>query len=200
VLRESGVPDTALRILPNTVSDVIARSALGSDVVFLGRLEAAKGVDLLLRAWEGAAVSGRQLHLYGDGPLRALAEQAAGVVCHGVVSKEEVARALESAALVVVPSVWDEPFGRTVIEAYAHGRPVIATRTGALPELVDHHTGWLVPPETAALRSALELALGDARELERRGQAARLRYERDYAPDAYVRRFVALYQATAHQM
>ena len=60
---------------------------------------------------------------------------------------EELADYYRAADILIVPSLWQEPFGRVVIEAYANATPVIATNIGGLPEIVDKHTGFLISPK-----------------------------------------------------
>lgn len=65
---------------------------------------------------------------------------------------EELSNYYRAADILIVPSLWEEPFGRVVIEAYANATSVIATRVGGLPELVDKKTGYLVPRNEAEER------------------------------------------------
>jgi glycosyltransferase involved in cell wall biosynthesis len=96
---------------------------------------------------------------------------ALGFVPHG-----ELARLYERAAVVVFPSR-QEGLPLSLLEAMAHGCPVVATRVGGIPQLVhDGDTGLLVPPgEPAALRSAIETVLADPALGRRLGRAARRR-------------------------
>ncbi len=125
----------------------------GGFAVYVGRLAPEKGIRTLLRAWTHDAVD-IPLKICGDGPLRAEVVRAAAanprVEWAGRLGLEEVYETMGSAALVVVPSEWFEPFGRVVIEAYAKGVPVVASRIGALEELIaDGETGLLVEPGNA---------------------------------------------------
>lgn len=122
-------------------------------LLFLGRLDRRKGVDVLLQALG-------QLHdppvvvIAGDGPerpaLEALAQRqgpSARTVFLGMVAGEEKAWLLQHARALVVPSRDWEAFGLVVLEAYAAGCPVVATRLAGLAGLVDPgRTGWLVEP------------------------------------------------------
>jgi glycosyltransferase involved in cell wall biosynthesis len=89
------------------------------------------------------------LILAGDGPDRKALEALApeGVEFRGTVSPEDVTTLLKGARALLFPTRGNEGAGRSVIEAYAAGVPVIATSLGALPEMVEHGTsGLLVPP------------------------------------------------------
>lgn len=138
-------------------------------VGFIGRLIPHKGADVLVRA---VALDGRlEAEVFGGGPesdrLSALAgELGVGdrVSWHGSVDEEEVPTALRHLDALAVPSVptpgWVEQFGRVVVEAQASGVPVVASRSGALPEVVGN-AGILVEAGDAA-----DLAGGLARLLD----------------------------------
>jgi len=136
---------------------------------FLGRIDPVKGVELLIRSLPGGA----ELHVAGEGApdyvarLRAL-PGAARVVWRGPVDGPTFLRELD---VLVVPSLWDEPMGRVLLEGLAAGLPVVASRRGGIPELVeDGRSGLLfdpdVPGELARVLGALtrprlaELAAG----------------------------------------
>lgn len=126
---------------------------------YIGRLDPLKGIEHLIAAYhelvaEGAPV---QLKVAGRGAppyeahLRDVAGKGPGVEWLGFIEPERFFGQIDVA---VVPSVWEEPFGRTVIEALAFGVPVIAARRGGIPEIVvDGKNGWLYDPdEPGALR------------------------------------------------
>ncbi len=106
------------------------------------------------------------------------------------MSAEDVAAALDSATLLVLPSR-SEGMGRVVIEAGCRGRAVVGSRVGGIPDVVaDGETGLLVPPgDAAALSEALERVLSDRALAERLGVEARIRVEPWLAtPEEYARR------------
>jgi glycosyltransferase involved in cell wall biosynthesis len=98
----------------------------------------------------------------------------------GTVSLEELTRVYRESDLLALPSIWHESYGLPIAEAMASGVPVIASRCGGIPELVDDGvTGWLVPRlDLDALLHGMRELLRDPRRLREMGQAARLRAER----------------------
>jgi glycosyltransferase involved in cell wall biosynthesis len=133
-------------------------------VGFVGRLIPHKGVDVLLEAVAGDARF--SVDIFGAGPE---ADRLAGeavrlgaadrVVFHGHVDEESVPGTYRRFDVLAVPSVpmpgWLEQFGRVVVEAQASGVPVVASASGALPDVVGD-SGLLVPPrDPDALRAAL---------------------------------------------
>ncbi len=151
-----GLPEELLSTKPNFVSpDPGPGPGPGErpSVLFVGRLSEEKGVQTVLDA--AARLQGSvDVRVIGRGPLddavRRAEDRCPGLTWIGSVPHEEVLHEMGRALAVLVPSVWDEPFGRTVVEAFAKSTPVIASRTGALPELVgDGVNGLLVPPGDA---------------------------------------------------
>jgi L-malate glycosyltransferase len=123
-----------------------------------------KGIDHLIRAVARARNRELRLIIGGDGPeqpnLAALASDLAiadRVEFLGL--RDDIPSLLAAADIFVHPAIWEEAFGLTIVEAMALQRPVIATRIGAIPELIEHHrSGLLVEPGNAdELAQALDL-------------------------------------------
>lgn len=158
----------------------------GRYCLFVGRLAPEKGLPTLLRAWPRINC-GWSLKVVGDGPLRRQVAQAAAthpaIEWLGAKSAPQVMDLLARAEALVAPSECLETFGLNIIEAFARGVPVIASRIGGYGELVrEGETGMLFPPgDDAALATAVaDLARrGDRAAMGRR---ARLEFERRYSP------------------
>lgn len=128
-------------------------------LLYLGRVERAKGVSILLEVIKGM----NQVELYLGGRIHDPVIQKmvddnmypSNIHFLGFVNPVE---AMKSVDAVIVPSMWNEPFGRVVIEAYQQGKPVIASQRGGIPEIVKvGETGFLFEPsEPDSLRSILE--------------------------------------------
>lgn len=114
---------------------------------------------------------------------------------HGKVANEEICSHYSRAGVFVFPSLWHEPFGIPVIEAMAAGLPVVATRSGALPEVVvDGETGILVDRgDNDGLAAAVGRLLADPQLRQRMGAAGRRRVRQLFAWDRSVARLEALY-------
>jgi glycosyltransferase involved in cell wall biosynthesis len=166
--------------------------------LFLGRLAAYKGLALMLDAWRRADVDA-ELRIVGDGDLADdVAATAAGdgrITWIGQVAPERVGDEIAAARTVLVPSVWDEPFGRTAAEALAHGRPVITTGTGGLSEIVDDGCGWVTGTDPASLARALAQAASDDPGIERRAAAAGHRWSARFSPAATTAGLIEIYDA-----
>jgi len=172
--------------------------------LFVGVLERYKGVDVLAAAWRSAAerLPGATLHVVGRGSLadvvRRLADELPGrVEWDDGLTSPQVAQALDRATLLVLPSR-SEGMGRVLVEAFCRGRPVVATRVGGIPDVVeDGAQGILVPPrDPDALAEALVRVLGDRALAEELGQGARAAAGRwIVSPQDFARRLEALVEA-----
>lgn len=161
-------------------------------LLYVGRLAPEKGVaELAAAVGAGPGRAALPLEVVGDGPLRARLPGALGFVPPG-----ELAPHYARAAVVVCPSL-REGFGMAALEALAHGRPVVASATGGLLDIVeDGVTGIHVPPgDATALRAALERLLGDAALRERMGAAARARVAERFSWEASTAALLAVYAA-----
>ncbi|WP_079244698.1 glycosyltransferase [Mycolicibacterium diernhoferi] len=107
----------------------------------------------------------------------------------------EIMATFAAAAVAVVPSRWQEPLGLVAVEAMAAGTPVVATRVGALPEVVEHgKTGLIVPPnDPSALAAALDEMVGDPRRAESYGACGSVKAH-DYCASVVVPKFIAAYR------
>ncbi len=165
--------------------------------LFVGVLERYKAVDVLAEAWRRVAerVPEATLRIVGRGTLRDVPEALvrdlpAQTRWDESLSTREVARALDEATLLVLPSR-SEGLGRVVVEAFCRGRGVVGSRVGGIPDIVeDGVSGVLVQPEDAnALAEALVRVLSDRAYAERLGAAAHEVVQPWLAtPDEYGRR------------
>ncbi len=202
-----GFPPNRMFVKPNFVPFISTRSARrGNVVAYAGRLTEAKGVDLLMDAWDRYAFgredgdAGLRLVIAGGGPLErrvaAWAEAHRLVDYVGVLTRSECAALLAGASAVVVPSQWEETFGLVAVEAMAAGVAPIAPRHGSFPELItDGQNGVLFSPGSA---SALAEVLFDLERHRERfhllGLEARRTYERRFTPEVNVEQLVRIYE------
>jgi glycosyltransferase involved in cell wall biosynthesis len=171
----------------------------GDYAVFVGRLSPEKGIDTLLAAWEQLPTA-VPLKIIGQGPLenrvREFASRHAYVEVLGHRPLGEVLEILGRARFLVMPSIWYETFGRTIIEAYAKGTPVIASRLGAMAELVrDGETGLLFAPGNAAdLADKVQRLSTRAEERQVLREAARQEYLRRYTAAPNYEQLIWIYR------
>ncbi|MEU5594896.1 glycosyltransferase [Streptomyces sp. NPDC020298] len=204
VLVGAGMPAGRLAVKHNFVPDPGAgRVGAGEYLLYLGRLAEAKGVRLLMAAWDEIAASGGvgvPLVIAGTGPLeREVTAWAAGrddVRYVGLLDPAECRKTIAHSVSVVAPSTWLEAFGLVVVEAMAAGVPVVAAGHGAFVELVEEGVTGLLhqPGEAASLASCLRGITADPARNREMGQAARRRYEQDFSPAVGLERLVEGYR------
>jgi glycosyltransferase involved in cell wall biosynthesis len=188
-----------LVVKPNTVVDPgVTRTGAGRGFVALSRFSHEKGLDTLLDAWRLAGID-EPLTLIGSGELdadlRARAADLPNVEFAGRLSPPEALARLVGARALVVPSRWFEVFPRTIVEAFALGVPVVASRIGSLAEVVeDDVTGIHVQTDTPpALADALRRLAGSVSLTARLGMNARHHYDAELAPGPATQRLLAIY-------
>jgi glycosyltransferase involved in cell wall biosynthesis len=169
--------------------------------LFVGVLEHYKGIEELAAAWRivAARLPGAVLHLVGRGTRREVAERLVAELPSSTewteaLPTEGVARALDAATVLVLPSR-SEGMGRVLVEAFCRGRPVVASRVGGIADLVrDGENGLLVPPEDPrALAGALLRVLSDRLLAERLAAcAAASAADWTATPEEYADRLEAL--------
>jgi glycosyltransferase involved in cell wall biosynthesis len=149
-LIEGGLPADRIVVKPNFLPDPGAGPGAGNFAIFAGRLSREKGLETLLEAWRilGNLIP---LKIIGDGPLAPLVADAArrqhNIEWLGRRPLSDVYDLLGQAALSILSSRCYETFGRVAVEAFAKGTPVVASRHGAMADLVEHgRTGALFEP------------------------------------------------------
>jgi glycosyltransferase involved in cell wall biosynthesis len=185
---QAGLPAHKISVKPHFVEpDPGERSHPGDYALFLGRLAPEKGLLTLLEAWERLP-STVPLVIAGDGPMRPSLEaevvrkRLQSVHFAGRLRRDEAYGAMKKAAFLVVPSVWYEPFGLVIAEAFACGTPVLGAFVGAIQEMLDDEVTGLhfAPGDPDALAKKVEWAWGHSPELAAMGRAARRVYEDRY--------------------
>lgn len=198
---EGGLPAERVLIKPNFVDAAATAAGPRSGLLYVGRLSAEKGIGTLAHA--APLVPQLRLSVAGEGNEASLLEGLAGVERLGNLSGPDVRQQMEKAVALVVPSIWYENFPRTIVEAFAAGLPVVASRIGALADIVsDGKTGLLFEPGNPDdLADKLRWVMAHPDEMAKMGGTARAEFERLYTPQANYQRLMEIYgeaiQATA---
>ncbi len=201
---EGGLPAGRLAVKPNFIPDPgpdpEGDPGQGRGAVFIGRLSESKGIGVVQRAW--TELPGLELEVVGDGPARRPLEEfiarhgLRGVTLAGQRTPQQCLEAIRRASFLVMASNWYETFGRVIVEAFACGRPVVASRLGTATELVEEgRTGLLFEPGDPRdlARQARWMAEHPA-ECRRMGREARREYERKFTPEINFQLLIELYR------
>lgn len=190
----AGIPSGRISVKPNFVDVPVQLDRERSGFLFAGRLSHEKGVEVLVDA--AKLLDGALVRVAGGGPLEKMLVGAPGLVPLGVLGPDAMYREMASAQALVMPSIWYEGFPIVLVEAYACGLPVIASRLGAMAELVDDGvTGLLFEPGSADdLVRKMRWAAEHPEAMMKMGRAARERYEAEYTQDINYSLLMAVYR------
>jgi glycosyltransferase involved in cell wall biosynthesis len=199
---QGGLPPERIFVKPNFVRpDPDRGSGKGGYAVFVGRLTLEKGIPFLLRAWQKIG-NHLPLRILGDGPLRSDVEAAArpqtGIYYLGRKPLSEIYDIVGEATALVFPSLWFEGLPRTIVEAFAKGTPVLASRLGSMAELVrDGENGFLFDPGNEAdLARQVERLLASGNSLR---DGARREFESKYTAEANYPALMSIYNAALNR-
>jgi glycosyltransferase involved in cell wall biosynthesis len=191
----AGFPPDKMVVKPNSVDDPgLPPEGARAGILSAGRLSEEKGVHVLI---EAARRTTARIEVIGEGPLAAQLQAAApgNVVFRGPLPRAAVRKRIASAEALVVPSVCYEGSPMVIAEAFAAGTPVIASRIGALEDLVeDGRTGLQAAPgDPADLAGTLGRIVADKAGARLMGRRARARYEAEWSPRANVAALARIY-------
>jgi len=197
-----GVPPEKVITLHNwlDVTDIQPASHIGHYFLYFGRIERLKGIFTLLEA--ASHVPDIPLLLVGEGNAHTdvmeliQKTELAHVKLLGFKKGDELQELIRNSICTLLPSEWFEPFGLTVLETFAHGRPVIGSAIGGIPELIDDgQNGFLFEPGNAlALQTHMAwMAENPDRALEM-GSAGRQKVETKFSQERYYTRLMEIYQ------
>ena len=176
-----------------------------SDLLYFGRIEHEKGIDLLIKAFAGLLKESPllTLHVIGEGNYLRLSkilcrelEIENHIIFYGWKEKNEIQKIMSNCDLCILPSRI-ESFGLTIAEAMAGGIPVVSTNAGAIPEIIqDGKTGILVPPDDIeALKKAIVFAFRNKDKIKKNVDAAREKIKKDFSWDSAAKKHIEIYNS-----
>jgi glycosyltransferase involved in cell wall biosynthesis len=202
---EAGCPEAQMQVIPSPAPEVNRVVPIDPShpprFLFLGRLAPQKGILWLLRSFARLDEEAH-LDIAGEGDLRSAAEGFVRkngledrVTFHGWVDQDQVTALFRSARAVAFPSVWHEPAGLVSLEAAAHGRALIASRVGGIPEYTSEESAILVPPnDVDALSEAMQRLADNPAEAHRRGRAGRWQARKNFSMREFLSQMDAQYR------
>lgn len=201
-LIEGGLPAERIAVKPNFVSvDPKRKSDPGTYALFVGRLSEEKGLRVLLEAWVRLGIP-VPLRIAGDGPMR---EEIARLLQEkkrervellGPVAHAEIIALMRGARFLLFPSIWYEGFPLAIVEAFACGLPVIASRLGAMAEIItDGQVGLhFSAGDSTDLARKVQWAWTHPQKMEEMGRAAHTRFEQKYTAERGYENLMSIYR------
>lgn len=200
-----GLPAERMVIKPNFLPDP-PEPGLGDGgyAIYVGRFSEEKGIRTLLQAWR--SVEKLPLKLVGDGPLRELVlshiqTPDAAIEWLGYLDRDAILSWVRGAAMQIVPSEWYEGFPMVILEAYACGTPVIASRIGSLAEVVrEGQTGFRFEAgDAAGLAQLVNGLVADPDRLAGMRQSVRAHFEAHFTEQKNYQRLIQIYQTVLEE-
>lgn len=200
-----GMTSTQVVVKPNFIySDKPARVKRGNEFLFVGRLTEDKGIRSVLETFSH---SGETIIIVGEGPLQAevakYSKQYPNIKYYGAISRKMVMELMRGCTALIFPSTWYEGMPMTIIEAFSQGCAVIASRLGAMQEMiVDQENGLHFEPNNATdLAAKLEQwqQLSDVTKQAYRLRA-RQKFEQLYSPDSNFQQLLTIYRDVMQQL
>lgn len=192
-LLPAGIDEKKITVLPSYAPDPgEPTTSPGQDFLFLGRLEEAKGIMLLLDAWRSRTRRGtRRLRIGGTGPLE---DQVRSTIMNeddvdylGYLERDQVLSEYQNCAAVVTPSLYEE-LPLVAIQALAHARPIMMN----FRSVVSEEYGWCIEPTVGSWSKALDEIKQD--DIEARGLVGRKHYVATHTPSAAVEALIKIYE------
>lgn len=201
-LIELGIPSDKITTIHNFVnlSNVTPSQKLGEYLLYFGRLERYKGIFTLIEA--ASTLKDIPLVIVGDGTERAKVKQIIEqqdlkhIELLSFQQGKELQQLIKESICTITPSEWYETFGLSLIESFANGKPVIATRIGGMTEIVsDGADGYLIDPgNVVELRERMEWMSRNRDRALQMGSLGREKVEQQFSPKTHYQQLMKVYQ------
>lgn len=201
---QGGFPPEKVSVKPNFIADPFLKNQRvqqRSGALFVGRLSHEKGLVTLMNAWR--AIKNLPLRIAGDGPLqeRVTAMDSHQAIFLGWQPPESISQEMSQASFLIFPSECYENFPLVLVEAFAHGLPIVAPRLGAMSEIVeDGKTGLLFTSrQTDDLIGKIRWMQNHPEACRQMGENARKVYLDRYTPQQNYAMLFTIYQTVRSQ-
>jgi len=197
---DAGFDKNRIKVKPNFINfDPGISSEKSNFVLYVGRFSPEKGTDILLEAWKklkllplkiiGTGIQFKEFKDYAD-------KYSLNIEFLGQKPHNEVINYIKKSIAVILPSRCNENFPRVIVEAFACGVPVVASKRGALTELIeDRRTGVLFNPENIEdFIEKIESIWNNKQEAEKMSRNARMEFENKYTAEKNYEKLINIYE------
>jgi glycosyltransferase involved in cell wall biosynthesis len=202
-----GLNPAKIKVSPNfIIKDPGKKRDIGTNAIFVGRLSQEKGLVTLIEAWK--YIHDIPLKIIGEGPMMNILidlvekNSLKNIELLGHLSHQEVIWQMKNARTLIFPSECYENFPLTIIEAYACGLPVIASRLGVMKSIVlDGRTGLLFNPnDPQDLDKKILSCWYDGSKLKQMGEEARIEYTKKYSGEKKYSSLLSIYTQAINEI
>ncbi|MEW8027998.1 MAG: glycosyltransferase family 4 protein [Candidatus Thiodiazotropha sp.] len=193
-LIEMGLPKDKIKIKPNFVTlEHAKRQIRDGNPLYVGRLSEEKGISVLANSIK--SIPNQVFDIVGDGPDKKILQRLSNVRLLGKMDQAGVYRLMQKTPFLIMPSVWYENMPRTLVESYGNATPIIASRIGALGELITHmRTGLLFECGSVDdLSDSILWALQNPDEMNKMGYEAHTDFIMKYTDKVNYRLLMEIY-------
>ena len=206
MLIKAGLPAGSMHIKPHFYRDAPAPlpwKEREEKAVYIGRLSAEKGPEVMIEAWKRLGSSAPLLEVIGDGPdMARLKDMIKGtsveqrITFTGQLPFREAQVRLGRAKMLILPSLCFEGFPMVIREAFALGVPVAGSRLGSIPFIVTHAKNGMLfePGDSAELAGIAGMLQGNIDELGAMAAAARREFDEKYTAGANLQTLISIYE------
>ncbi len=195
---QSGFPANKISVKPNFVKNQLNTKGKSSNhhkkALFVGRLSQEKGIDTLIKAWKTIDYP---LEIVGTGPLLNKIQNNVpqNIRFSGYLPKEKVMQKMAESSFLIMPSICYEGFPMVIVESFACGLPVIASKLGSMEEIIqDGITGMhFKPGDPYDLSKKINQIISSPEKLHQMGINARDEYEQKYTPEKNYNMLIKIY-------
>jgi glycosyltransferase involved in cell wall biosynthesis len=204
---QAGFPSERIKVKPNFIyPDPGTGNCNGKYALFVGRISKEKGILTLLQAWK--KIIGFPIKIIGDGPLIEdvykikTNKNLSNIELLGQQDQKKVFQLMKNAMFIVFPSEWYETFGLICAEAFACGKPVIASRLGSMAEIVEEGVTGLhfEPGNSDDLSDKIQWLLDNSNECHRMGKSARKVFLEKYTAEKNYEILMNIYEQALNEV
>ena len=189
-------------IIPNTVDcKVIKPNFLNKEniIIYVGILEPKKGVLTLIEAFKKINNSTYKLLLIGNGSLEKKISREykeLNIEITGWLNKEDVYKKIEKSKVLILPSEWDEAFGRVLVEGIYNGTLVIGSNRGGIPEVLNHEEKYIFEAGNIESLKNKQMQILNYDEKEYKFELEKMqKIMKKYSIENHIKRFIDLYES-----
>jgi glycosyltransferase involved in cell wall biosynthesis len=196
-LVNSGFKEENIRVIPNAIrlNDHSTKISKGKYIAYVGRLSSEKGINILVGA---ARESGLPVRIAGKGPIKGnlIKESPENVKFVGHLNEKKLKNFYKEAKFLVVPSICLEAFGLVIIEAMKEGLPVLASRIGGIPEIIDDGISGMLfePGNVRDLKDKMKLLWNNNEICKSLANAGSKKIIHEFSEEKYYKNLIKAYR------
>lgn len=202
LLQKNKIKKTNISIIPNLAeitetNELFKIEEKGFIITYAGTLEKIKGIDLLIKAITELNDPEIKLILFGEGSQKEELKKISNdnIKFYGKIDHKYIGSIYKQSNLIILPTLWPEPFARNLLEATYYGKPIVATNTGGTKDsVIDGKNGFLVSPNIDELKDKISFLKNNKELLERMGKESKKIYNEKFNNKKVIKKIIEVYK------